>query len=235
MEFVIPFLILLFLYPFLSIPFLLAFAVFLAVFFFIYVVFGSFVLAVEAPIQLVRILFDKETRKNHSLEHATANVLEEMFGPLSISGYATKKGFFLMGELPSHHVILGAAKEGLERMKRGERELAIHPRCGTSILAANLLFSVVIVGGIVAFGYFSFINFIAALVVSYILGRPFGRLMQRYVTTYPDVSDMEILGILVEPRRVEFMGFVVLGFGNRVFVRTRRVKTGSKFDRQLTF
>ncbi len=224
MQFLIPFLILLLLFPFISIPIFMILLLFLAFILPMYIVLGSFALVIEAPFQLAKVFFNREVRKNHSLEHATANVLEESFGPMNISGYATKGGFYLMGDLPSYQVVLDAARLGLERMKRGESHLAVHPRCGTSILASNLLFSAVIVGGIVVTGYFSLLNLVAGVVVANILGRPFGRVVQRYITTTPDVSDMEILGILVDVPKVHFGGLVVFGPGDRVFVKTRRVR-----------
>ncbi len=203
-------------FPFLFLPILVFFLPF-------YLFFGSLFFVFAAPMQLIEIFFKKGVRKNHSLEHATANVLEEHFGPLNISGYAKEDGFYLMGELPSYQVILDAAQIGLQRLKRGERDLAIHPRCGTSIVAANLLFSITFLLGLFATGFLSPINIIGAIVVAHILGRPFGRVLQRYVTTTPDVQDVEILGILGEGPRFDIFGFFILS-PDRVFIKTRRVR-----------
>lgn len=67
-------------FPYLIIPFLVFFAIgFL--FLIPYVVFfNSFLNVLTIPWQILKIASDKRVRKNHSLEHATVNVLEERYG-----------------------------------------------------------------------------------------------------------------------------------------------------------
>ncbi len=223
MPLLIALLILAILYPFILIPILIYLAISFVFFLPLFLFFGSLFFVLSAPLQLLEIFFKKTVRKNHSLEHATANVLEEHLGPLNISGYAKEDGFYLMGDLPAYQLVLEAAQIGLERMKRGERDLAIHPRCGTSIVAANLLFSLVFLGTLFLTGYLSLINIVGAIVVAHLLGRPFGTVLQRYVTTTPDVSDMEILGIVAERHGFGLFGFFP-GYSEKVFIKTRRIK-----------
>ncbi|MCG0275493.1 MAG: DUF6391 domain-containing protein, partial [Thermosediminibacteraceae bacterium] len=61
-------------------------------------VFQSLFNIVTIPGQLLKIATDKRVRKNHSLEHATINVLEERYGrTLRIGGLAYSDGFSISG------------------------------------------------------------------------------------------------------------------------------------------
>jgi len=146
------------------------------------------------PQQILQVATDRRVRRVHACEHATANVLEEKMGPLPmVGGVATKRGFYLWGAERFHpSVVFGAAQEGLARMKRGEHMLAVHPRCGTSLGMARLVFAVVFLGLLFAGGYFSFGTVLLAMAASWLLGKPLGLLVQRYLTTAPDVYDLQI-------------------------------------------
>lgn len=77
-------------------------------------------------------------RRNHALEHATMHVLAQRYPYVSLAGRATPKGFIIYGDLSSE-AVASAAHEALQRLLAGERELAIHPRCGTNFVAAGVL------------------------------------------------------------------------------------------------
>ena len=85
MPVVILFLLLLFFAPW-ALGFVL---LFLLIFLLVFVPLGfaaqSFVWLILGPGQLVRILFNKKVRRNHALEHATVNVIEERYGPTNIA------------------------------------------------------------------------------------------------------------------------------------------------------
>jgi hypothetical protein len=125
------------------------FLVFLLIFLFVFIPLGfaaqSFMWLILGPGQLLRVLFNKKVRRNHALEHATVNVIEERYGPSNIAGMAYEDGFTLKGTLDPY-LALAAAREGLYRMSRGERKLAVHPRCGTTIVVTNTLAAIVFVG-----------------------------------------------------------------------------------------
>jgi len=74
--------------------------------------FNSFYNVVTIPWQILKIAVDKRVRKNHSLEHATVNVLEERYGrTLQIGGLAYSNGFSLSGpELPPPYEVLSAVR-----------------------------------------------------------------------------------------------------------------------------
>ncbi len=77
-------------------------------------------------------------RRNHGLEHATINVLSEIFPYRPLAGYSYPGGFFILGDVPTEH-LREAATEALTRMNNGERHLAIHPNCGTNYVVAGFL------------------------------------------------------------------------------------------------
>ncbi len=159
-----------------------------------YLMVSSALTVVLAPQQIWAVASDKRTRRTHSCEHATANVLEEWCGPQPmVGGVATKDGFYIWGvDGFDPGTLIRAAQSGLARMKSGERDLALHPRCGTSLMAARFVFGVVFLALLFALGGFTFEGVLLALVVSWIFGRPLGLLAQRYFTTSPEVDSLHI-------------------------------------------
>lgn len=187
------------------------------------VVFRSFYNVITIPGQIIKIAFDRRVRKNHSLEHATINVLEERYGrSLRVGGLAHKNGFSLSGpDLPPPYEVMDAVREGHFRMTKGERTLAIHPRCGTSIAAANFLFSLAFVIVLFCLKHFSLLNLALAFLAANILANPFGRILQRFFTTYPDVEDVVIRDIYMEPSQASFFEF--FNPNRTYFIRTYQI------------
>jgi len=89
------------------------------------------------------------TRRNHALEHATLHLLAEKFPHVQMGGYSIASGFFIMGDLPQD-AVRDAASNALARLRSGEKDLAIHPGCGTnfaiSLLAVSLPIRAVFAG-----------------------------------------------------------------------------------------
>ena len=91
-------------------------------------------------------------RQVHALEHATVWVLSNLdnaiknrtsFDSLSqdnqtIGGLSTEKGFYLYGEI-NPFKLKRAVNLALTRLKQGEWNLALHPRCGTNSSVAMIL------------------------------------------------------------------------------------------------
>jgi len=71
------------------------------------------------------------TRRNHGLEHATMQVLNQKFPQVSLGGMSSPRGFTIVGDVTSEDVA-EAAIEALKRLRAGEAELAQHPNCGTN-------------------------------------------------------------------------------------------------------
>ncbi len=219
MGFLLAFLLLfIFFFPALIMPLIL----FLSVIFLIYIpfkfTFNSLAILVQAPGQIYHIATNPALRKNHALEHATINVLEERYGRgLPLAGYAEKNGFFIKGWINSWEVE-DAAREGLRRLQQGENKLAIHQRCGSTLLVANLVASILFLVFLFMTGIFNFIYLLFALILANIVGSPLGVIMQRYLTTSTNVDGLYVKSIEVSsPRNIPYdMWF---------FVRTAQLRT----------
>ncbi len=154
---------------------------------------------VQIPGQLWKIAVNPRLRRNHALEHATINVIEEKFGPQPLVGLAREDGYSLRG--PVHpQVIREAALMGLRRLAQGERWLALHRRCGTSMAAANLLAALVFFLLLFMTGQMTLVNLVLAFLIATLAGPLVGDRLQQYLTTRVDVSGMSILEVQVRGR-----------------------------------
>lgn len=146
---------------------------------------------ITIPSQIYKIARNPVLRKNHGLEHATVNVLEGKYGYRNLAGYAENNGYYIIG-VDNIHLVEEAAREGLALMKRGNSELAIHNKCGTSITMANFVSALIFLFLFIATGNFSIINMLLAVLVANLLGPFIGKYVQRYFTTSAEVHEMEI-------------------------------------------
>jgi len=110
-------------------------------------------------------------------------------------GRASSDGFYIYGDIPTGRLEESAA-EGLERLKRGEAGLAVSPLCGTNLAVAGLLAGA---SSLLALGNRSRLerlpNVLLSATVAVLAAQPLGRLVQRHITTSPDLADTEIVGI----------------------------------------
>ena len=152
-------------------------------------------------------------RRNHALEHATIAVLLGKVGPNTrLVGRATTDGFYIYGNVPTDKIRESAA-EGLARLKQGEAHLAVSPLCGTNLAVAGILAGL---ASLVALGNRSrwerAPNVLMAAVVAVVGAQPLGRLVQKYVTTSPDVQDLEIVEVTGAGRRLALLHKVKTAF-----------------------
>ena len=77
------------------------------------------------------------TRRNHGLEHATLNLLSKR-QPGSFAGHSDVQGFWIIGTV-STDLLIETVREALERLKNGEKALAIHPYCGTNFVTTGVI------------------------------------------------------------------------------------------------
>jgi len=148
---------------------------------------------------LLNLPFLLETRRNHALEHATLKILSPKYPARPLGGHSNPTGFMIIGDIHTDD-LRAAAKEALERLRAGERDLAIHPGCGTNYATSGLL-----AGSLAWFGMKGNtswqkkawrIPFILPLVVLvWQLSKPLGPKLQDGITTEADLGDMEIISI----------------------------------------
>jgi hypothetical protein len=151
---------------------------------------------------LLRHPFVLRIRRNHALEHAIMHLLSRNSPSPQLVGRSDWNGISLYGEVDTP-AVLQAAKQGLARLRAGESWLRLHPRCGTN-LAVGMFLSGCAVYAATEMSRKSLLRrFLRA--VTYMIGvvfvaRPLGMLVQRHVTTVPDLGDVRIKEIRMEQR-----------------------------------
>lgn len=152
---------------------------------------------------LLRPLLDSpgfsRVRRNHGLEHATIHVLSQKNSRRMIAGHSDTGGFWLLGQLTLEEVD-EAVREALQRMRAGERSLAIHPNCGTNLVTSSMAAGVA--GAFAMGGTRSSRQWLDRLPLAILfsmgallLSRPLGTRIQQYITTSGDPGDLEIVEI----------------------------------------
>lgn len=148
----------------------------------------------------------KRIRRNHALEHATVHVLQHRLGHLSLVGHSDWNGFTLYGPIDTSEVKL-AAHEALRRLRQGEADLAVHPRCGTVVATTGILTAIAAFLAISLdggshrrrFRWSSIPGAMLATTAAAILAQPLGMALQERYTTDPDPADLEIRHISLKP------------------------------------
>lgn len=142
-------------------------------------------------------------RRNHALEHATIAVLLSRHGHNTrVLGRAALDGFYIYGDIPTEK-LQEFAQEGLVRLQRGESHLAVSPLCGTNLAVAGVL------AGLASFlaigsrrGLEGLPNALMAAMVAVLAAQPLGRLVQKHLTTSPELDGVRIVS--VEPMGKRF-------------------------------
>ena len=146
------------------------------------------------PKQLKAVLGNRILRRNHALEHATIVVMMEREPGRKLNGFSTDDGFFVQG-VRSLDEVDSAAREALRRLRRGQKRLAIHRNCGTTIVAANLLTAVLFLASLgvgIYMGWSLYLMVVGSVVAALLLRVPLSLLLQRFVTTDADLSNAEV-------------------------------------------
>ncbi|HFC09654.1 MAG TPA: hypothetical protein ENJ54_07400 [Chloroflexi bacterium] len=140
-------------------------------------------------------------RRNHGLEHATIHLLSRRHPNTFLAGHSDPEGFWLIGNVPTA-AVESAVQEALERLRGGERRLAIHPGCGTNYLVSGGLAA--LAGALAMLGVGKrWRDKADRLPLAVMLGtvalmfsQPLGYLLQEKVTTDGDPGALEIVEII---------------------------------------
>ena len=148
-------------------------------------------------------LFDLITRirRNHGLEHATVHVLSRTHTHLAVVGRSDWNGFTLYGPLDTAE-ITQAAHDALQRLRRGEAHLAVHPRCGTVLATTGLLTGLAAFLAIgldgnsnSRFRWTAFPTAVLAATLAAIFAQPLGLFLQERYTVSGNPGNLEIKNI----------------------------------------
>ncbi len=138
------------------------------------------------------LLFGRRIRQNHALEHATITILSGYIPELRVSARSSSRGFIIFGDVDLGQ-LRRALDEALQRLQAGEAELAIHPNCGTN-LAVGI--SLATIGTLLGLASSHTRTRVASTAFSSVAGvmaaRPLGQLVQKHVTTLPDLRGVRV-------------------------------------------
>ena len=146
--------------------------------------------------------FSERVRRNHALEHATLHVLARDLPNLSLVGRSDWRGFLLYGDVPTE-ALQQAVHEAYERLRAGQKALAIHPRCGTNLAVGVVLSGVAFMLSMLGSAKHRNRRWpltLAALAGALVLARPLGPEVQRRLTTDPDMDGVAIGRITAKGR-----------------------------------
>ena len=148
-----------------------------------------------------------KTRRNHALEHATIHILSR--SDYHLSGRSSDAGFTLFGNAPTES-IESAVNEALERMRAGEKALALHPNCGTSLVTAGLLMALAAWLGFAGrgwrAGWMRLPQMTVLMMALQLLAKPLGISVQRHITTESDPGDLQLDSIQRDTMTIPFSG-----------------------------
>ncbi len=146
-------------------------------------------------------------RRNHGLEHATIHILNRR--RYQLSGRSSAGGFVLVGDVPTDQVE-SAVQEALQRLKAGERGLAVHPNCGTNLAAAGLLATTLAFLGFAGRGRRSawqrFPTMMLLMMAVILCSPALGANLQRYFTTEGDIGDLQLVSVTREVKHLPLSG-----------------------------
>jgi hypothetical protein len=156
-------------------------------------------------------------RRNHGLEHATLHVLSKRYPELSLAGHSSASGFWLLGNVPTDEV-RSAVDEALDRMRKGERELAVHNNCGTNFVTSGTIAGLAGAFAMVGVGRhwkdkLERLPIAASLAtIALILAQPLGLKLQERVTTCGVPGTLEVIDI-IPSRRGKIMAHHIITRG----------------------
>jgi hypothetical protein len=131
-------------------------------------------------------------------------VLADQDDAIQLMGRSSFWGFAIYGDVDTED-LLNATRQGLQRLRAGQRTMAIHPNCGSNYAVAGVIAGL---GAFLAIGGLSrdrdegVLDRLARLplacavgTLGVILSRPLGSALQAHVTTEAEVGDLSIVGI----------------------------------------
>ena len=144
-------------------------------------------------------------RRNHALEHATLHILARSQPRQGLAGHSDAGGFWIVGNV-SNESVRAAVTEALQRLQRGEYQLAVHPNCGTNFVTAGTLAG--LAGALAMFGAEKGRReklerlplAISLATLALVASQPLGSFLQARVTTASDLTNLQVLEIRTSQR-----------------------------------
>ena len=151
----------------------------------------------------------RRTRRNHGLEHATIHLLANRVKGVRMAGRSSDSGFIILGDVPTE-MVESAARDALRRMRAGEHKLALHPNCGTNLVTAGGLTTLVALAGLRNTNNKSVMDrlplVMTFMMLAVMFSQPLGMSLQQHFTTEGDPGDLEIVAVTRRKMRLPFSG-----------------------------
>ncbi len=157
-----------------------------------------------------------ETRINHALEHATMQVLADKYQGVPMAGISSPRGFALLADLPTE-IVTDAVLEAERRLKGGEKELAVHPHCGTNLAVSSLAagaaawLTLEATGGTKRIRVLPIVFSILMAVPVFFLSKPLGPWVQRNITTNADPGESRVRLVTSQKLQETFVHRIKIG------------------------
>lgn len=153
----------------------------------------QFVEQISMVEELLNLVY--RTRQHHAIEHATLHVMTQKGKHRGLSGYSDPFGFTIFGDTDEERVRLGVG-QALVRLQAGEETLAIHPNCGTNLVAIGFLVTLAtLFAGRKNNPLERFTQTLFYVLPMIVAGRALGMRLQRYTTCHR-VSDRWVTDIV---------------------------------------
>ena len=163
----------------------------------------------DQPTNPLRTILDtpafSRIRRNHGLEHATLHLLARSYPNQPLAGHSDLGGFWIIGDV-STDALQTAIIEALQRMRDGERRLAVHPNCGTNFVTGGVLAGAA--AGLTMLGSGRRLRdqidrlplAIVLATAALVLAQPLGLKLQEQVTTSGDPGTLRVVEIRLTHR-----------------------------------
>ncbi len=146
-----------------------------------------------------------QIRRNHGLEHATLHILALRHPQLAAAGHSDAGGFWIVGKLSADEV-RSAVDEALLRLRRGERQLAVHANCGTNLVTAGVMAG--LASALAMFGAGQGRRdklerlplAISLATLALMIAQPVGLALQAHVTTSGDPGILDVVEVKTSQR-----------------------------------
>jgi hypothetical protein len=139
-------------------------------------------------------------RRNHGLEHATLHTLAAHLPHTMLFGHSDIGGFWIIGDVPPE-MLHASVQEAITRLRAGERQLAIHPNCGTNFATAGALAGLAGAAAMLGSGkrlpdkLIRLPLAITLATIALLFSQPLGLSLQARVTTSGDPGTLEVTSI----------------------------------------
>ena len=134
----------------------------------------------------------RRLRQHHGIEHATVTLLSRRLPGTFVAARSDLQGFVVYGNVDAL-TLRTAVEEALGRLQHGERQLAVHPNCGTNLVVAGMLSGSaawLLSSGRKRPWWDRLPGAILGATLALFIAPPVGRWAQENLTTSPDVAGL---------------------------------------------